>query len=494
MELTDVMAERAIESGLYNYGSEVYTDVSDIITDTAFTTDATLAIWKVLEKIFKDSGAAKPDIPTFLSVAKTLGYEDFFDNKEELKHLRAVISMKVERGNVRNLAMKIVKLRIARELQDELAASKDELGEITGDEAVETILAMAEARVFDYVSKLSGNESGGSVVGEGLDEYIQNLIDHPISQVGLKTGWDRYDQAIGGGLRRKTVGVIGARMKVGKSQAGMNIARYVSTVSRLPVWYGDTELDKKDHQDRNLAALSMVPVNDIERGVFGGDPAQVDAVKLAASVLKEAPYRYECIAGMPFEEVLGKMRRWVLQEVGLREDGQANDCLMVFDYLKLMDSSAIGKQLQEYQVLGFMMTSLHNFAVRYGVPILVLVQLNRDGIDSEGTDSVSGSDRIGWLCSHLSILKVQSPEEKAEQVGSDVKYSHKLVTLVARHGAGLPDNEYINMRARYAYGLLEEGPTKSELSRGGSLSNRQAAGFETEVPDEENSVEFGSTA
>jgi hypothetical protein len=139
----------------------------------------------------------------------------------------------------------------------------------------------------------------------------------------------------------------------------------------------------------------------------------------------------------------------------------------------------LSKQLSEYQVLGFMMTALHNFANRYGVPFLLLVQLNRDGIDSEDTDAVSGSDRIGWLCSNLSILKWQSEDERAEQTGSCFRYTHKLFVVVARHGPGTPRGEFIHMRAEYQYGRLTEGPLRSELTT--SLGNRNG-GFRVDHP------------
>ena len=103
----------------------------------------------------------------------------------------------------------------------------------------------------------------------------------------------------------------------------------------------------------------------------------------------------------------------------MHPDGTAKDCVIVYDYLKLMDSQGISQDLKEYQVLGFMMTSLHNFAVRYKVPILGFIQLNRDGITKETTDTASGSDRIIWLCSNFSIFKRKSDEEIADDGDDD---------------------------------------------------------------------------
>ena len=79
------------------------------------------------------------------------------------------------------------------------------------------------------------------------------------------------------------------------------------------------------------------------------------------------------------------MRKWIYQHVGFDENGQTKDCLIVYDYLKLMGSESISSAMQEYQVLGFQITKLHNFMVKYDVPCLSFVQLNRDGITREST-------------------------------------------------------------------------------------------------------------
>ena len=136
--------------------------------------------------------------------------------------------------------------------------------------------------------------------------------------------------------------------------------------------------------------------------------------------------------------------------------------------------------MAEFQVLGFMMTGLHNFALRYKVPVLAFIQLNRDGITRESTDTASGSDRIIWLCSNFSIFKTKSDEEIAEDgIGNG---NRKLVPLVARHGGGIDDGDYINMEMKGWCGKIEEGKTASEIRE----NNTQAEeGFIVEYDEEE---------
>ena len=138
-----------------------------------------------------------------------------------------------------------------------------------------------------------------------------------------------------------------------------------------------------------------------------------------------------------------------------------------------------------YQALGFLMTSLHNFMVQYGVACLAFTQLNRDGITREDTDVASGSDRILWLCSNFSIYKRKTEEEMADESVSqnNVSYNLKLIPVVARHGKGIDAGDYINISGNYEYGRITEGPTRNEFHQ--LRSTRINNGFQIEeLPDE----------
>ena len=105
--------------------------------------------------------------------------------------------------------------------------------------------------------------------------------------------------------------------------------------------------------------------------------------------------------------------------------------------------------------------------MKYDCPCLSFVQLNRDGITKESTDTASGSDRIIWLCSNFSIYKSKSDEEIAKD-GTE-NGNRKLVPLIARHGEGLQDKDYINVNMIGKYGKLVEGKTAFELEDGTNL-------------------------
>lgn len=460
MILCDTSAERAVLAGIIKYGEDAYLDVADILQEGSFTVDSNKIIYKCLKTIFEKHSNTSIDLALIFSTAEELSLSNVFAKKEELQHLKAIIDFPVNLNNVRKFATKIRKLEITRLLRNELETAKDKLLDVTGTEPIGSILTIAEDSIFNFTNVLNDVDDNPVHISNDLEEYVDDLVNNKIDQVGIPTGFPIYDHSIGGGLRRGTVNVIGARPKTGKTLLSDNMGYHIASKG-IPVLNMDTEMVQQDHIHRVLAMMTETEINDIETGKFADNPDRHMRIKDAVKKLKDTNLYYKTIAGKPFEDQLSIMKRWLVKEVGLNDDGTAKDCVIFYDYLKLMDTSGMTQDLKEYQVLGFMMTQLHNFAIKYKVPIVAFIQLNRDGITKESTDSASGSDRIIWLCSNFTIFKRKTDEEIAED--GPTNGNRKLVPLIARHGGGLDDNDYINCNMKGWCAKITEGKTRLEL-------------------------------
>ena len=478
--LSDTPAERAILAGICRYGSQAYHDVGDLIDSNSFTIESNCMIYACLKHIMDQEINTKIDLPTILSAAKEISLHTLVSNKEEIQHLAGIMKFPVLLDNVRKMAAKVRKLQIARMMYDQLESTKDRYSQVRGDESISHILGIAEESIFVFTSLLNDSDDSPQKVFIDLEERLNELSDNPIDQVGIPTGFTRYDLSIGGGLRRGTVNVIGARPKTGKTLFAENAGIYIAREHNIPVLNLDTEMMRKDHQDRGIAMLTEVAINDIETGKFASNSYKNQKIREVAQKVKDIPYYHKSIGGKPFEDQLSIMRRWLAKEVGLNDQGKANDCVIIYDYLKIMESTEIKGDMKEYQLLGFLMTSLHNFAIKYEVPILAFIQLNRDGITKESTDTASGSDRIIWLCSNFSIYKSKSDEEIAKD--GPENGNRKLVPIISRHGEGLKDKDYINVNMIGKYGKLIEGKTAFELEDGTDIINNNGLGNDDDVP------------
>lgn len=485
--LSDPSAERAVLAGICKYGEEVYLDIADILQESSFTIDSNKILYRCLKDLCEKNNPKNIDLASIYSVAQEVGVSHILSKKEETQHLRAVLDFPVNQDNVPKFAAKIRKLEIARLLRDQLEKAQDKILEINGSEPISSIIGLAEDTIFNFTSLLSDADSAPEQIGLNLEEYITNLENNKVDQVGIPTGFPVYDQSIGGGLRRGTVNVIAARPKTGKTLLSDNIGTNIANLG-IPILNMDTEMNKQDHINRILAMMSEIEINNIETGKFADSPDKKNKLNKAVEQLKSLKIYHKSIAGKPFEDQLAIMRRWLVKEVGLNDDGTAKECVIFYDYLKLMDSSGISQDLKEYQLLGFMMTSLHNFAVRYQVPVVAFIQLNRDGITKESTDTASGSDRIIWLCSNFTIFKRKSDEEIAEDGPSEG--NRKLVPIISRHGGGLDDNDYINCHMKGWCAKITEGRTKLEISNniGSNKTNKNT--FILDNDNQEENIPF----
>lgn len=457
LKLTDTGAERAVLSGLFSYGLEAYVEISDIIDHATFGHYNNQILYKCIDKILQSE--SQVDLPSILSAAQQLGFYDLINTKQELEYIHLLMNFPIKKENVIKFALQIKKFEFARNIKKLADKISKDVDDINGDESIDEIVSLIEEPMMEFLRQDTLSDKPEKI-GDNLDDYYNFLVENKCDQIGIPSGFPRYDAAIGGGLRKKCVDLVSARPKVGKSVFADNVALNVSS-NGVPVLMLDTEMSKEDHLNRIISNISEIPISEISTGKFSEDPEKVFAVKMAMDKIKSIPYTYVSVAGAPFENILNTIKRWIIHDVGQDENGRTNPCVVIYDYLKLMSSSSITNNIQEYQALGFQITSLHNLAVKYDFPCLSFVQLNRDGITKESTDAVSGSDRLIWLCTSFSIFKLKSPEELAED-GPNTG-NRKLVPIVSRHGPGMEDGNYINMNMIGDRATLKELKTRDEF-------------------------------
>ncbi len=464
MSLQNVAAERAVIGGVCKYGKDAYLDIADIIQSTSFTLNNNQIIFECLKRVFEENIDAVIDPTTVVSTAKQLGYDDLFSNKNELNHLRALFNVEVAKQNVRKFAAQIRKLEISRLLREQLEQAGAELAELDGTETVNHILGIAEKKIFDFSGMLNADTDGPIQIATHLDAYIENIKENLNALVGISTGFKRWDAAIGGGLRRKAVSLVGARTKAGKSLLAASIGFYVANTLKIPVLYIDTEMGHEDHYGRLLAWLTGIPINSIERGKPFSNKRDTQKIEEATKLLKTIPMDYMPVPGVEFEEILANMRRWLFKKVGQDDKGRVKDCLVIYDWFKLATSGNTSKQPQEFQALGFQLSGLANFVNRFGISCLAFTQLNRDGITNETEAAMSQSDRLAWFCSNFSIFKRKDDAEQEEDDEPDMQFGNrKMIPVLTRHSSKWKDKDYINFNVDDETAKVTEGKLRSEV-------------------------------
>lgn len=459
-ELADVAAERAVLAGICQFGPEAYYEVADILDSNSFTFPTNQIAYKCVKHLIKDKEVQNLDVPSICSAATELNLSEVINKVDGLKYLRALFNFPVKKENIRRLAGKIRKLDIMKSLSTKMYDVGDQIRSLTGDEPISQILSIPETAVLEFSSTLDTHNECG-LMGDNIDEYIEYLAQNQRETVGISTGYKLFDKAIGGGLLAG-VNMVGARPKIGKTTFADNVGLNVASQT-IPVLNLDTEMNKKNHLDRIIANLSGVDIEEVRRGKFAQNDFKYQKVRDAALYLKAIPYYYESVIGMDMDAIISIIRRWIMRRVGFLDNGLAKPCVVIYDYLKLASENSITDNIKEYQALGFQISALHNFVAKYEIPCLAFIQLNRDGINKEDTDVVSGSDRQVWTCTSLCIFKKKSEEEMIEDKGH--KYNRKLVPIIARFAQEWEEGDYINMQMQGQFAKIVEGETRNNLNQ-----------------------------
>ncbi len=468
IEFKDEIAERAVLSILCNHPLK-YLEICDYIEAEDFNSLTHRIIFKSLSDLLQDDPGTL-DTPLIRSTAQDLGYKDFDNITSNGEYVDSLFYQKFSVKSLAKHTRRVKDLSVKRTIITTLEDLSNEASK--SDKSSFELIVEVERKIQEAISSVD-QPDGVSILGQGFFEYANEMADDPREFLGLSTGLKRLDRAIGGGLRKGSVSLMGARPKNFKSGFGLNVARYLAVDQGIPVLILDTEL-RRDYQRLRLgASVSEVPMDVIENGSWRSNHHYIEAIKGASHKLKEAPLYHIYIGGFPIERSLSTIRYWLTKEVGRKEDGTFNDCLIIYDYIKLMNSKEVKRDLKEYQVLGFQMTALHDFVTRHDVPMLLFCQLNRDGIEKENDSVVASADRLVWFCSNFSILKHKNPEE-IEEDGLRAG-NMKVKTVLTRYGQGMGDEDYLNLRVRKGCMRMEEGKLKSEIAPPEDIIDKQEA-------------------
>lgn len=453
--LQDAGIERAILSGITTHGADCFFEVEDIIDVKDFYWPCNQELFKILSHLVHKEDSKTFDIPSIQATAKILGYSDFTSGGKHSEYLDAIIDeVGSAKDNIRSLVVGVYKFSLCRRGWIAARTVQNNLQKITGIEDIDKIISQIEEPIFEFTGKIMSQGTGVVSLGQQFETSMTALSETPQDIVGLPTGFPAWDAAIGGGFRPATVNVVGARPKQGKSFFCINVARNMAE-NGIPVLYLDTELTSDLQLHRLTSLVSGVDLNHVETGKFKDNPHESKALWGCQKHIEQLPIDHFSVAGLAPHAIISIARRWLSKKVGFTDSGTAKPCLIIYDYIKLMDDGGFTKNLQEYQILGFLVTALHNFALKFKLPVLATVQLNRDGVEKEGAEVVSGSDRIIWLCSNFTILKRKMQTELNEDPPSNG--TKKLVLTDTRFGPGMESGEYINVIDNLSVGKLSEG-------------------------------------
>lgn len=464
-ETCDPVSERMLISAILHYGADMYHELSATISERDFYRPENKLIFSTIKSLVDTNKISNPDIVSIVTFVNSIDKEAV--GKFSLtEYLTAISQDVVPKDNISPFVKKVARLSIIRNLVSKLEGAIEDLSTTSADEPIIQIVNKAERPFIDFINLINREEDTINLCDQ-LPDYVAYLEKNKPTVRAVKTGFKRYDHAIGGGLITSGFHLIGGRAKSGKSFFLMNVAVYAARCG-IPVLYLDTELTETMQLNRLVPMIGNVKSNQLTNGTFGNDKQDLQKIYNGLKTIENKSLYYRNISGKHPSEWLSIARQWIMQKVGIASNGKAKMCLVVLDYIKLMSLEHSGNYA-EHQILGQLATDLHNFCVEYDIATLAGVQLNRDGISRDDQGIIAGSDRLIGLCTSCFFLKNKTEEDYVDDPIHNG--NKKLVFSATRNGPGLEDTEYINIKADLSRSIMIEGNTNIENTKDKGYTN-----------------------
>lgn len=224
--------------------------------------------------------------------------------------------------------------------------------------------------------------------------------------VGISTGITALDNAIGG-LRNNALYIVGGRTGTGKSSLAMTIGMNVAKEQKH-VLYCSLEMPSTLLSLRVISAATGLPALDIEQGRISD--SQLEHVRIAT----------DSFAGIPLFINDNVMTSEELVHMSSRFKERVGLDFLIVDYLSLLTDRGDS----EVQRLEGIVGRVRALATDLDIPILGVVQLNRDADMNEGNRpalrNIRYSDRIShdafaaWMVHRPAMF--MSGEERARYI------------------------------------------------------------------------------
>lgn len=447
-------AERALLATLAARPNEIFDVDTTLIRDTDFASAITQTIYIALRDLAHEQTANnnQPIDAILLEEKVASTFPNVYEaQKSDFSKAIGAIKSTPPATDIREYLRIVVSNSVKRRLYERMDTIKKRTDKLT---TPTEIIELVENDIYGFTNELLQGEDLDNLA-TGYDDYLRRLAEEVKAnkdgraQVGLSTGLPSWDKAIGGGLRRGTINTIAARAGYGKSLMAGNIALHLIGQD-IPVLYLDTELDRTLQMNRLSAIKAGVSIRRIEEGRIFSSEEDRNKVLLAKDFIASKQLDYVSIKGWSPSEQTSVIRRWIAKRVGRKEDGQFRHGVIILDYFKFMQDKDKGNN-KEWEALGYTMTLLHDLMSQYGQSMVMFAQQNRSGLDREDEGTVSGSDRIIWLCDNFSVLykvPIATPAEAEEVADEDDMLPNMGIKVSkCRHGRGTPPRRYIGIYA-----------------------------------------------
>jgi replicative DNA helicase len=335
-------------------------EIAQVITAADFYKDSHRRIYMAMVSLMEDGKDV--DLITVANALKTEGVLDVIGGSAYLTELFDAVPTAANAVSYAQIIKdKAVKRRIIS-LSGRISHDAQ-----TEEKTAEELLNEAESEIYqlNQESQPTALKQVGEFVAEAYD-----LIGKEDKGIPTFIALDQYI----GGLKKGEMIIVAARPGMGKTTICLNIAEKAATKHNATVAFFTLEMTPVQVASRMLFAKAKV---DQELAKSGKELSDEDFAKLAEAMqeISRSNLYVDDTSMISVAEIRGKLKR-LKREKGLD--------LVVIDYIGLMQASASQMRESRQQQISEISRQLKSIAKEMEVPVVVISQLNRASVKSEG--------------------------------------------------------------------------------------------------------------
>lgn len=211
-QLSNPESEKLLLSCLIQYGETVFHDINSVVNSRCFTRPEHSLLYSAISNLINIKKIIKLDNSLVLKECEDLEHNS--PAKYLLSDLLADMnSEQVSKENASHFAKIITRCSLLRELSANLELSKKSVLMADPATPILEIVSNAEKVFFDFNTKVISHTDETIKLSDSIDDLINHFAETKPTHMGIPTGFAKYDEAIGGGIRGPGVAMIGARAK-----------------------------------------------------------------------------------------------------------------------------------------------------------------------------------------------------------------------------------------------------------------------------------------
>lgn len=351
-----IEAERSVLGGLM-LSPEAWPVVSDMLSEADFYRRGHALVWRGIEAL---ATAGKPfDVVTLGEWFESQGLAGEVENGAYLVELAQSVH---SAANIQTHAEIVADMAARRGL---IAAGTEMVNDGFQPEGreLQELLASASQRLSELQpAQRGGLQKAGDSLAPWFNRFTR-LYERGDRLTGMPTPWAAIN-ALTHGLQPATLYLIAARPSMGKSVMGLNLAIFAALRGHTTGVFS-LEMSADDCHNRNIAALSGIPHDWIAAPNPDDDDGYITRMNQAIKDIKNAPLFIDETPSLTVRQFEARARR-MHQRHPLE--------LLVIDHIH---DFRIDAKLARFEYGAIAQTG-KNLAKEWGIPVVMLAQLNRN--------------------------------------------------------------------------------------------------------------------